>query len=52
MLYCTMCHGFKSRDWSYETEEESEELTEEPSPLDDEPAEDVEILTDGGNDAD
>lgn len=46
-----MCHGFRTRDWSREAEEESEETTEDPSPFNDEPAEDVEILTDGGDDA-
>lgn len=44
-----MCHGFKTRDWTRESEEESEAMTDDPSPFDDEPAEDVEILTDGGD---
>ncbi|MFB6206906.1 MAG: hypothetical protein ABEJ05_10320 [Haloglomus sp.] len=48
-----MCHGFTPRDWSSERadefeEELTEDETEEPSFVEDEPAEDVEILTDGG----
>jgi hypothetical protein len=51
-----MCHGFTPRDWSSETAEEFEEeldeaAEEEPSFLEDEPAEDVEIVTDGGDEA-
>jgi len=45
-----MCHGFEGRDWSRETEEESDETDDEPSFLNDEPADNVEILTDGGDD--
>jgi hypothetical protein len=46
-----MCHGYTPRDWSSERTEEFEaELEEEtdPSFLEDEPAEDVELVTDGG----
>ena len=49
-----MCHGFTPRDWSSETADEFDEEPEEeadsgqPSFLEDEPAEDAEILTDGG----
>ncbi len=44
-----MCHGYEGRDWSYATDEESEEETDTPSFLSDEAADDVEILTDGGD---
>jgi len=44
-----MCHEFDYRAWSRDTEEEAEEEADEPSFLNDEPAEDVEILTDGGD---
>jgi len=48
-----MCHGFDSRDWRIEQEDEpedeAEEIESDPSFLNDETAEDVEILTDGGD---
>jgi hypothetical protein len=47
-----MCHGFRDRDRSTDSEKQpdEEELEEsDPSFLNDEPAEDVEILTDGGD---
>jgi hypothetical protein len=45
-----MCHGFKPRDRTAETDEEEAEPTEaDPEFLNDEPAEDVEIVTDGGD---
>lgn len=46
----TMCHGFEPRDWSREVEDETdEEPADEPSFMKDEPAEDAELLTDGGD---
>jgi hypothetical protein len=47
-----MCHGYTPRDWSSEVAEEVEEdsETDDPSFLEDEPAEDTELLTDGGDD--
>lgn len=48
----TMCHGFRDRDRSTDSEKQldEEELEEsDPSFFNDEPAEDVEILTDGGD---
>lgn len=45
-----MCHGHDARRWTRTAEEEREEPDEpedEPSFLDDEPAEDVELLTGG-----
>jgi hypothetical protein len=54
-----MCHGFdsrRSRRWSERTAEEDRERAaeedEEPDFLLDEPAEDVELLTDGSGDGD
>jgi hypothetical protein len=48
-----MCHGSDRRAWERETEEEDEPMeAEEPSFLEDEPAEDVELLTDGGDEDD
>jgi NAD kinase len=49
-----MCHGYTPRDWSSEVAEEfAEELeeaeTDDPSFVENEPAEDIEILTDGGD---
>jgi hypothetical protein len=48
-----MCHGYTPRDWSSEVaeefEEELEEETDDPSFVEEEPAEDVELLTDGGD---
>jgi hypothetical protein len=45
-----MCHGFDARDWSREIEDEPEkEEIDEPSFAKEEPAEDAEILTDGGD---
>ena len=47
-----MCHGFDSRDWRIEQEDERdepEEVESDPSFLNDETAEDVEIVTDGGD---
>lgn len=41
-----MCHDYGSRDWSRTADEEPDE---EPSLPDREPAEDVEIVTDGGD---
>jgi len=45
-----MCHEFDYRAWSRDAEESEEEEPDEPSFLNDEPAKDVEILTDGGDD--
>lgn len=50
MLHCSMCHGHSPREWSRSSEKESETATEDPSLSEEEPAEDVEILTDGGDD--
>jgi len=50
MLWRTMCHGRTPNEWSWEDEEETEEAGEHPSLSETEPAEDVEILTDGGDD--
>ncbi|WP_299263988.1 hypothetical protein [Halorientalis sp.] len=50
-----MCHGFDSYDWSSKADEEPEEPEEtadKPSFAADEPAEDVNILTDGGDEED
>lgn len=47
-----MCHGFDAYDWSREVDEESEETANEPSFATDESAEDVNILTDGGDEND
>jgi hypothetical protein len=46
-----MCHGFDSRDWRIEQEDEreDEEVESDPAFLKDETAEDVDILTDGGD---
>jgi len=47
-----MCHSYDARRWSRTTEENPDEPGEpddEPSFLDEEPAEDVELLTDGGD---
>jgi len=49
MIYRTMCHGHSPSEWSREDEEETEDVTEHPSLSETEPAEDVEILTDGGD---
>jgi hypothetical protein len=43
-----MCHGHTPSEWSWEDEEETEDVSEHPSLSETEPAEDVEILTDGG----
>ena len=46
-----MCHEFDAHDWARESEEEeSENEADEPSFLNEEPAKDVELLTDGGDD--
>lgn len=48
-----MCHSYDARRWNRTAEqesEESEEPDENPSFLDEEAAEDVELLTDGGDD--
>ena len=48
-----MCHGHDVRRWTRTAEEDPEdpdESDEEPAFLDGEPAEDVELLTDGGDD--
>lgn len=50
MFHCSMCHGHSPREWSRNSEEESETATEEPVFSEEEPAEDVDILTDGGDD--
>jgi len=42
-----MCHGYDARRWRRTAEEDPEGPDEEPSFLDNEPAEDVELLTDG-----
>ena len=47
MVIRTMCHHIANGDWSRDTEENRDE---EPSLPEQEPAEDVEILTDGGDD--
>ena len=46
-----MCHGYErdARDWYREREETAEEDDELPEFLNEEGAEDVEILTDGGD---
>ena len=49
MLVRTRCHGHTSNEWSWEDEEETEDVNEHPSLSETEPAEDVEILTDGGD---
>jgi hypothetical protein len=45
-----MCHEFDAHDWS-RSEEETDDLEEEadPSFLNDEASEEVELLTDGGD---
>ncbi len=43
---CSMCHHRDAHDWT--RKETEEEATDEPSALDEEPAGDVELLTDGG----
>lgn len=48
MVRCTMCHGHTPGEWSWEDEEEAEDAGEDPSLSETEPAEDVDILTDGG----
>lgn len=48
-----MCHSYDARRWTRTVEEDSEdpeEPDEEPSFLDEERAEDVELLTGGGDD--
>lgn len=50
MVQCNMCHGHSPSEWSRSSEDESEKASEKPSPAEEEPAEDVEILTDGGDD--
>jgi len=48
-----MCHSYDARRWTRSTEEDTEEPDEpdeEPSFLDEERADDVELLTDGGDD--
>lgn len=47
MTQSTMCHHTTNYEWSHDAEEKQEE--EEPSFPEKEPAEDVEILTDGGD---
>lgn len=42
-----MCHSYDARRWSRATEEEDTE--DDPAFLEDEAAEDVELLTDGGD---
>lgn len=44
-----MCHGHMPSEWSREGKEETSELEEDPSLSEAEPADDVEILTDGGD---
>lgn len=49
-----MCHGFTPREWSSEMADEfeaelAERESEAPSFAEEEPAEDVELLTDGGD---
>jgi hypothetical protein len=44
-----MCHGIGGRDWSRDSDDASDESTDKPSFLNDEDTEDVEILTDGGD---
>jgi hypothetical protein len=50
-----MCHGFTPRDWSSDMAEEFDEELEaeadpgQPSFLEDEAADDAELLTDGGD---
>lgn len=45
-----MCHSYDARRWTRTAEDDPEEPEDEPSFLDEEPAEDVELLTDGGDD--
>lgn len=47
-----MCHGHTPRDWSSTVRSEQDDEEETPSFLEDEPAEDVEIVTDGGDEED
>jgi hypothetical protein len=44
-----MCHGHMPSEWSWEGNEETEEVDEDPSLSEAEPADDVEILTDSGD---
>lgn len=47
-----MCHSHDARRWdrtAEETEAETDDPEEDPSFFDDDPAEDVELLTDGGD---
>lgn len=44
-----MCHGHTSSEWSREQDNETEDVTGHPSLSETEPAEDAEILTDGGD---
>ena len=48
MVRCTMCHGHVPSKWTREDENETEDVSEHPSLSEGEPADDVEILTDGG----
>jgi len=50
MRRCTMCHSYDARRWTRTDEEDPEASETEPSFLEEEPAEDVELLTDGGED--
>lgn len=43
-----MCHGFDGHNWSRESEE-SEESADDPSFLNEGSTDDVEVLTDGGD---
>lgn len=55
MCQCTMCHHFDARPWDERTVEEDEtdevprEDAEAPTFLEEEPATDVDLLTDGGD---
>ena len=55
MCRCTMCHHFDARPWDERTVEEEEtdetprEDAEAPTFLEEEPATDVDLLTDGGD---
>lgn len=49
MLYRIICHSHTPAAWCPEDEEETGDVSEHPSLSETEPAEDVEILTDGGD---
>ena len=53
MCQCTMCHHFDERRWEEQPTDDpldADEESETPEFLAEEPADDVELLTDGGDD--